>query len=39
LWQRREPLISLVGNLSYRRNLQLNFAAYADFKSSVRAGI
>jgi len=39
LWQRREPLISLVGNLSYRRNLQLNFAAYEDFKSSVRAGI
>jgi len=39
LWQRREPLISLVGNLSYRRNLQLNFAAYADFKSSVRARV
>jgi radical SAM superfamily enzyme YgiQ (UPF0313 family) len=39
LWQRREPLISLVGNLSYRRNLQLNFAAYADFKSSVRPEI
>ncbi|MBN2035635.1 MAG: B12-binding domain-containing radical SAM protein [Chitinispirillaceae bacterium] len=35
--QRREPLISLVGNLSYRRNLQLNFAAYADFKTSVMA--
>jgi len=32
LWQRREPLISLVGNLSYRRNLQLNRKAYADFK-------
>jgi radical SAM superfamily enzyme YgiQ (UPF0313 family) len=39
LWQRREPLISLVGNLSYRRNLQLNFAAYADFKSYVRPEI
>jgi radical SAM superfamily enzyme YgiQ (UPF0313 family) len=39
LWQRREPLISLVGNLSYRRNLQLNFAAYEDFKSSARAGM
>jgi radical SAM superfamily enzyme YgiQ (UPF0313 family) len=32
LWQRRKPLISLVGNLSYRRNLQLNRKAYADFK-------
>ena len=39
LWQRREPLISLVGNFSYRRNLQLNVAAYADFKSSVRPEI
>jgi radical SAM superfamily enzyme YgiQ (UPF0313 family) len=39
LWQRREPLISLVGNLSYRRNLQLNFPAYAEFKSCVRARI
>ena len=35
-WQHREPLISLVGNLSYRRNLHLNIAAYEDFKSSVR---
>jgi len=32
LRQRRKPLISLVGNLSYRRNLQLNRKAYADFK-------
>ena len=32
LWQRRKPLISLVGNLSYRRNVQLNRKAYADFK-------
>ena len=24
VWQRRKPLLSLVGNLSYRRNLQLN---------------
>jgi radical SAM superfamily enzyme YgiQ (UPF0313 family) len=39
LWQRRKPLISLVGNLSYRSNLRLNRKAYADFKSSVRAGI
>jgi radical SAM superfamily enzyme YgiQ (UPF0313 family) len=39
LWQRREPLISLVGNLSYRNNLRLNLKAYADFKSCVKAGV
>jgi radical SAM superfamily enzyme YgiQ (UPF0313 family) len=33
LWQHRKPLISLVGNLSYRRNLRLNCKAYADFKN------
>ncbi|MGA7075817.1 MAG: radical SAM protein [Halobacteriota archaeon] len=32
LWHRRQPLISLVGNLSYRNNLRLNGKAYADFK-------
>jgi hypothetical protein len=32
LWQQRKPLISLVGNLSYRSNLRLNRKAYADFK-------
>jgi len=32
LWHRRQPLISLVGNLSYRSNLRLNGKAYADFK-------
>ncbi|HCD38009.1 MAG TPA: B12-binding domain-containing radical SAM protein [Candidatus Omnitrophica bacterium] len=32
LWGRRQPLISLVGNLSYRKNLRLNRKAYADFK-------
>jgi radical SAM superfamily enzyme YgiQ (UPF0313 family) len=32
LWQRREPLISLVGNLSYRSNIPLDCKAYADFK-------
>ena len=32
LWQRRQPLITLVGNLSYRNNLLLNCKAYADFK-------
>jgi hypothetical protein len=38
LWQRRNPQISLVGNLSYRNNLRLNCKAYADFKSHVKAG-
>jgi radical SAM superfamily enzyme YgiQ (UPF0313 family) len=32
LWHRRQPLISLVGNLSYRRNLKLNGKAYANLK-------
>ncbi len=32
LWHRRQPLISLVGNLSYRNNLRLNYKTYADFK-------
>jgi len=32
LWCRRHPLISLVGNLSYRSNLRLNGKAYAQFK-------
>jgi radical SAM superfamily enzyme YgiQ (UPF0313 family) len=32
LWQRRNPLISLVGNLSYRGNIRLDCKAYADFK-------
>jgi radical SAM superfamily enzyme YgiQ (UPF0313 family) len=32
LWHRRQPLISLVGNLSYRSNIRLNSKAYADFK-------
>jgi radical SAM superfamily enzyme YgiQ (UPF0313 family) len=38
LWQHRAPLISLVGNLSYRANLRLNRKAYADFKSYVKPG-
>jgi len=37
-WQRRKPLISLVGNFSYRNNFRLNRKAYADFKSYVKAG-
>jgi radical SAM superfamily enzyme YgiQ (UPF0313 family) len=32
LWQRRKPLINLVGNFSYRNNIRLNRRAYADFK-------
>jgi hypothetical protein len=32
LWQRRKPLISLVGNFSYRNNLRLNRRTYSDFK-------
>jgi hypothetical protein len=32
LWGRRQPLIALVGNLSYRNNFQLSCKAYADFK-------
>ena len=32
LWQRRQPLISLVGNLSYRRNMRLNRQSYGDLK-------
>lgn len=32
LWQRRKLLITLVGNLSFRKNIRLNCKAYADFK-------
>jgi radical SAM superfamily enzyme YgiQ (UPF0313 family) len=32
LWQRRKPLISLVGNLSYRSNIRVECDAYAHFK-------
>ena len=32
LWHHRHPLISVVGNLSYRTNLRLNGKAYANFK-------
>jgi radical SAM superfamily enzyme YgiQ (UPF0313 family) len=31
-WRRRHPMISLVGNLSYRNNVGLDCKAYADFK-------
>ncbi len=36
LWQRRQPLISLVGNLSYRSNIRVDCKAYADFKHARR---
>jgi len=39
LWQRREPLISLVGNLSYRANLRLNRKTYGDFRKSAMAPV
>ncbi len=32
LWRCRGPLITLVGNFSYRSHLRLNFKAYADLK-------
>lgn len=31
VWQRRQPLINLVGSLSFRRNLELNRTVYATF--------
>jgi len=33
VWQRRAPLISFVGNLSYRSNVRLECKANADFKN------
>jgi len=32
VWRRRQPLISLVGNLSFRGNIRLDRTAYADFQ-------
>jgi radical SAM superfamily enzyme YgiQ (UPF0313 family) len=32
VWGRRQPIISLIGNFSYRKNLRLNCASYADFR-------
>jgi radical SAM superfamily enzyme YgiQ (UPF0313 family) len=32
IWQRRRPLISLLGNLSYRSNIRVDCRAYANFK-------
>jgi len=36
VWQRRSPLVSLVGNLSYRSNIRVDCRAYADFKDRQR---
>jgi len=36
LWQRRKPLISLLGNLSYRNNSRVERVAYADFQRQWR---
>jgi len=38
VWQRRQPLISLVGNLSYRNNLCVESKAYADFQRCLANG-
>jgi radical SAM superfamily enzyme YgiQ (UPF0313 family) len=38
LWQRRAPLISLVGNLSYRSNIRVDCKAYACFKNQRSNG-
>lgn len=35
LWHGREPLITLVGNLSYRKNIRMSARAYADFRRDV----
>jgi len=37
LWQRRKPLISLIGNLSYRTNSRLDRKAYEAFQLYVKA--
>jgi radical SAM superfamily enzyme YgiQ (UPF0313 family) len=34
-WHRRQPLISLVGNLSYRNNIRVDCKTYADFKHDL----
>jgi hypothetical protein len=36
LWQRRHPLVSLVGNLSYRHNSRVDSRTYADFQRQRR---
>jgi len=34
-WQRRSPMVSLVGNLSYRRNFRLDVTAFANFQNHL----
>jgi radical SAM superfamily enzyme YgiQ (UPF0313 family) len=34
-WQRRAPMVSLVGNLSYRRNFHLDVASFANFQHQM----
>ena len=36
-WQRRAPLISLVGNLSYRKNFHLDVTAFANFRHKLES--
>ena len=36
LWHRRQPLISLVGNLSFRANIRVDCRAYANFQRQRR---
>src|SRR5512136_395118 len=36
VWHRRQPVVSLVGNLSYRSNIRLDGEAYANFKRQRR---
>lgn len=33
VWKWRQPLVTLLGNIAYRNNLQLNYMAYEEFKS------
>ncbi len=37
VWQRRQTLISLVGNLSYRSNIRVDTEAYANFRRQCQA--
>jgi radical SAM superfamily enzyme YgiQ (UPF0313 family) len=34
--QRRSPMVSLVGNLSYRRNFRLDVTAFANFQNQIK---
>jgi radical SAM superfamily enzyme YgiQ (UPF0313 family) len=37
VWHRRQPLLSLFGGLSYRKNVEANRTAYADFSRECQA--